>query len=186
MQLRQTLSPYTTNGCDALLGIAESALVLLGIGILSGKLGAGTGLGELGAGIQTLVAAPLTGTGTGLLSFATGLRAVFETFGDLGRGLSTLFESIPDLGPVLPGPWIPGIVDPSPPPGEVPPGHPGVFPMIVTSGGSNQTLLPGGGGLVPQTRTRPSVGIARPRPRIPYGGDQPVRMLGPGGSTEMR
>lgn len=183
------------------MGIAESALVLLGIGILSSRLGAGTGLGELGTGIQTLVAAPLTGTGTGLLSFATGLRAVFETFGDLGRGLSTLFGAIPAGPPGAGGgafPWLPPTADNGLPPGEVPPGEPpswtppwgggggGVWNLVVSGGGSNQTLLPGGGGNVPRTRTSPSVGIARPRSRTPYGGDQPVRMFGPGGSTEMR
>lgn len=163
------------------MGIAESALLLLGIGIVSSKFGAGTGLGELGTGIQTLVAAPLTGTGTGLLSFATGLRAVFETFGDLGRGLSSLFEAIPQMpGPVLP--WFPpGIVEPEPEPSGPP-----IYNLTVTSGGSATSLLPGGGGLVPMTLALPSFAVARAKPRTAYRGDQPVRMFGPGGSTEMR
>lgn len=132
------------------MGIAESALVLLGIGILSGKLGAGTGLSELGTGIQTLVAAPLTGTGTGLLSFATGLRAVFETFGDLGRGLSSLFESIPKYDPSTP-PFIPDPTTPDPTePISILPTRPPIFNLTQTGGGSNNTLLAGGGGNVPR------------------------------------
>lgn len=86
-----------------LLGLAQSALILLGIGIVSSRFKAGTGLGELGAGITSLVAAPLTGTGTGLSSLAGGIRDVSETFGDLGRGLSELFGAIPKLPPTIPG-----------------------------------------------------------------------------------
>ena len=86
------------------MGLAESALVLLGIGIVSSRFKAGTGLGELGSGIQTLVAAPLTGTGQGLSTFAGGLRDVFETFGDLGRGLGSLFENRPKLPGASPAP----------------------------------------------------------------------------------
>lgn len=140
------------------MGLAESAAILLGIGIISSRFGAGVGLTELGTGIQTLVAAPLMGTGTGLLSFATGLRAVFETFGDLGRGLSTLFGSIPEM----PSPFVPGN---GLPPGEVPPGLPpaipppwgggggGVRDLTISSGGDDSSRLPGGGGNVPVSRT---------------------------------
>lgn len=124
------------------MGLAESALILLGIGIVSSRFKAGVGLGELGMGIQTLVAAPLTGTGTGLSSLAGGLKDVFETFGDLGRGLSSLFESIPKLPP---------------PSGQVGPGNgqtilpweKGNGNLITVSGGDETTPLAGGGGNVP-------------------------------------
>ena len=107
------------------------------------------GLGELGTGIQTLVAAPLTGTGTGLSSLAGGVRDVAETFGDLGRGLSDLFSAIPKLPGASPAP--PGIG-----PGEGFNGGgggtrivwPAVQPLIPDSGGSKNTLLAGGGGAV--------------------------------------
>lgn len=108
------------------MGIAQSALILLGIGIVSSRFKAGVGLGELGTGIQTLVAAPLTGTGTGLSAFAGGLRDVFETFGDLGRGLSAIFEAIPTFPAGPPGAG--GGAFPSPN-GVVPPAFPGWPPQ---------------------------------------------------------
>jgi len=127
------------------MGIAQSALILLGIGIVSSRFKAGVGLGELGTGIQTLVAAPLTGTGTGLSAFAGGLRDVFETFGDLGRGLSSLFGAIPKL----PGN---GYVPPLNGNGqqlESFPIYAATRPLITDSGGSLASLLTGGGGNVP-------------------------------------
>ena len=126
------------------MGLAESALILLGIGIVSSRFKAGVGLGELGVGIQTLVAAPLMGTGTGLSSLAGGLRDVFETFGDLGRGLSTLFEIIPAVpGVPLPGPADPYNGLPPPPP------YTGTG-LLTVSGGDQTTQLAGGGGNVPK------------------------------------
>lgn len=85
------------------MGIAQSALILLGIGIVSSRFKAGTGLGELGEGITSLVSAPLRGTGLGLSAAATGIRDIAETFGDLGRGLGELFKNIPQLPPGIPG-----------------------------------------------------------------------------------
>lgn len=139
------------------MGIAQSALILLGIGIVSSRFKAGVGLGELGTGISTLVAAPLTGTGTGLSSLAGGIRDISETLGDLGRGFSDLFASIPKL-PSLPG------ASPAPPgfgPGEGWGANGGgggariTFPtrpalLVPDSGGSGNTLLTGGGGAVTQ------------------------------------
>jgi len=126
------------------MGLAESALILLGIGIVSSRFKAGVGLGELGVGIQTLVAAPLMGTGTGLSSLAGGLKDVFETFGDLGRGLSTLFESIPTLPPAQEGPRLPRTIPPTIAPTPSP-------PLVTVSGGDQTTSLAGGGGNVPKT-----------------------------------
>ena len=144
------------------MGLAQSALILLGIGIVSSRFKAGVGLGELGTGIQTLVAAPLTGTGTGLSAFSGGLRDLAETLGDLGRGFGTLFENIPKL-PQLPAgpPGSGGGAFPSPGTGNgngiVPPGFPGgggggVRTLIPDSGGSQNTLLAGGGGAVTDNR----------------------------------
>lgn len=139
------------------MGLAESALILLGIGIVSSRFKAGVGLGELGTGIQKLVAAPLTGTGTGLSIFAGGLRDVFETFGDLGRGLGALFESIPKIPGFGGGEGFGGngggarkngngqvwyMTQPYGTPKE----------LITEGGGSDKALLPGGGGNVPNGR----------------------------------
>ncbi len=149
------------------MGLAESALVLLGIGIISSRFGAGTGLGELGAGITSLVSAPLVGTGTGLSSLAGGLRDVFETFGDLGRGLGILFENIPKLPPI-PGGGLPG-PGRRPPTVSVPslPRLP-VYPMVVKSGGGSGELLPGGGGSTPLPPPAPILIPAPAPPRLPY------------------
>lgn len=124
------------------MGLWESALILLGIGIVSSRFKAGVGLGELGVGIQTLVAAPLVGTGTGLSTFAGGLRDVFETFGDLGRGLGSLFENIPKLPPQQEGPRLPR-TDPWT---SLPNGNGN---LITVSGGDKSTQDSGGGGNVP-------------------------------------
>lgn len=121
------------------MGLWESALILLGIGIVSSRFKAGVGLGELGVGIQTLVAAPLVGTGTGLSAFAGGIRDISETLGDLGRGFATLFESIPKL-PELPKWW--------PSENGLPPPSSGNGLMTV-SGGDQTSQLAGGGGNVP-------------------------------------
>lgn len=80
------------------MGIWESALILLGIGIVSERFGAGVGLGELGTGIRTLAAAPLGGIGTGLGEFSGGLRSFAEALGDIGRGFGELFKNIPGYG----------------------------------------------------------------------------------------
>lgn len=153
------------------MGLAESAAILLGIGIISSRFGAGIGLSELGTGIQSIVAAPLLGTGTGLLSFATGLRAVFETFGDLGRGLSTLFGAIPAGPPGAGGgafPSPPGF--PGWPPQEAPEpgwngGGGGIRALNLSSGGDYSQLLPGGGGNVPT----PAPSLKIPTIPIPIG-----------------
>ena len=154
------------------MGVAQSALILLGIGIISSRFKAGVGLGELGTGIQTLVAAPLTGTGTGLSSFAGGLRDLAESLGDIGRGFSTLFESIPKL-PTIPGDGLPGPNQgqlPSPPP----PSNGGFggdgagirTAILIPDGGGNPSqLLPGGGGNVPGTFIQPIIlPPIRPKP----------------------
>ena len=139
------------------MGIAESALILLGIGIVSQKFGAGLGLEQLGVGIKTLAAAPLGGVGLGLGEFSTGLRGFAESLGDIGRGFGTLFENIPKLPGVPAGPpGAGGGAFPPPRPGEVP-----VLPRLpvtpislrdlstVKAGGGSGELLPGGGGSTP-------------------------------------
>ena len=73
------------------------AVALIGAGIVAERFGAGTGLSGLGAGIQSIVAAPGTGVGLGLSGTATGLRDIGESIGDIGRGFSDLFAAIPKL-----------------------------------------------------------------------------------------
>jgi hypothetical protein len=145
------------------MGLAESALILLGIGIVSSRFKAGVGLGELGTGISTLVAAPLVGTGTGLSTFSGGLRDLAETLGDLGRGFSALFESIPKIPGFGPGEGFGGNGG-----GARQNGNGQVWfmtqPDLTTdSGGSGNTLLTGGGGNVPNGRilTLEGVGAAK-------------------------
>ena len=130
------------------MGIAESALILLGIGIVSQKFGAGLGLEQLGVGIKTLAAAPLGGVGLGLGEFAGGLRGIGEAIGDIGRGFGDLFANIPQL-PTIPGGGLPG-PGRRPPEVSVPslPRLP-VTPMVVKAGGGGSDLLPGGGGSTP-------------------------------------
>lgn len=137
-----------------LLGLAQSALILLGIGIVSSRFKAGTGLQELGTGITSLVAAPLTGTGTGLSSLAGGIRDVSETFGDLGRGLGTLFENIPSLPPGPPRPPAIG----GPPVVALPmlPSVPTIRPATLITNSSGD-LATGGGIRVPIGRTQPVI-----------------------------
>lgn len=173
---------------DVALGLAESAAILLGIGIISGKFGAGTGLSQLGTGIQTLVAAPLTGTGTGLSVFAGGLRDVFQTFGDLGRGLGDLFANIPTL-PTIPGGGLPGPGNPppvvAPPSVSRPPIWNLTFPVSLEtkSGGGGSDLLAGGSGSTPGGIT-PGKGVVYmvARPRTPT--NTTARMQGSGGSVD--
>ena len=126
------------------MGIWESALILLGIGIVSERFGAGVGLGQLGVGIRELAGAPLGGIGTGLGEFAGGLRSFAEALGDIGRGFGELFKNIPGYG--LPSPWL------TPPllPGEVPPANGNGLTQV--GGGDDTTNLPGGGGNVPNGR----------------------------------
>lgn len=140
------------------MGVQDMALMLLGIGLISERFGGGRGLQELGTGIQTLIAAPLTGTGTGLASFAGGIKALAESFGDIGRGISALLGGIPQWA-------LPGYVGPGgsgsgqlPQNGASLPGNGNGLPPIIAmlappittdSGGSQTTLLAGGGGNVP-------------------------------------
>lgn len=142
------------------MGLWESALILLGIGIVSERFGAGVGLGELGTGIRTLAAAPLGGVGAGLGEFGGGLRTFAEALGDVGRGFGALFENIPRIGPGPPGPFGPNG-------GEeqyaiVPPRQP---PLITVSGGDQTSNLAGGGGQVPQARLQELLALRGQYPR---------------------
>jgi len=111
--------------------IAKGALLLIGTGILAERFGAGTGLSGLGAGISSLVAAPGVGIGAGLTGTATGIRSIGESFGDIGRGLASIFAAIPAL-PFSPEAKPPGYGD-----------------VLVPEAGSGYTqLLAGGGGNV--------------------------------------
>jgi len=125
------------------MGIWESALILLGVGIVSSRFKAGVGLQELGLGIRELGAAPLGGIGTGLGEFAGGLRSFAESLGDIGRGFGELFKHIPKVQPGTPQPWWY-------PPMEEGNGNGG--PLIPVGGGDDTTNLPGGGGNVPNGR----------------------------------
>ena len=172
------------------MGVQEMALMLLGIGILSEKFGGGKGLISLGTGVQALVAAPLTGTGTGLSSLAGGLRDISESFGDIGRGISALLGSFQGL-PGYVGPGGAGS-------GQLPqPGGNGGLPLLPPlngggggaraklepdSGGSGATLLPGGGGNVPipQPILYAPIVPSLPRPRPPQDPDNA------GGSPSLR
>lgn len=136
------------------MGIWQSALILLGIGIVSERFGAGVGLGQLGVGIRELAGAPLGGLGTGLGEFAGGLRAIAESFGDIGRGFGEMFKHIPEFGrkgfpPQQPS--RPGITNGNGlyGGGIVPPGYPGNG-LLTVSGGDRTTDLTGGGGNVPR------------------------------------
>lgn len=173
------------------MGLAESALILLGIGIVSSRFKAGVGLGELGTGISTLVAAPLVGTGTGLSVFSGGLRDLAETLGDLGRGFSALFESIPKIPGFGPGEGEGGggggarIGNGS---SIVPKIWFATQPLIPDSGGNARTLLTGGGGSVPTNGViappvinPSSPDLAAPLPPIDLSPIPPT-----GGSTRMR
>lgn len=137
------------------------ALLLLGVGILSERFGGGRGLGELGTGIQQLIAAPLTGTGMGLSSLAGGVRDIAETFGDLGRGISDLLSALPSL-PSLPGPGGSGSGQ-LPAPGLNGGGGGARAGLVPDSGGSAATIKAGGGGNVPPP-LYPGVPIPMPDP----------------------
>ena len=165
------------------MGIQNAALMLLGIGILSERFGGGKGLISLGTGIQTLAAAPLTGTGTGLTSFAGGLRDLAESFGDIGRGIGEIFKYLPKLGngykPGLPGAWNGNGVPPPPP--VFPPingggaGARALLPLTQASGDGAASLYTGGGANVPQPPILPSL----PPPSILYGGQPAWRIFEP-------
>jgi len=118
------------------VGIAQSALILLGLGIVSSRFKAGVGLQELGLGIRELGAAPLGGLGAGLGEFSGGLRDFAEAMGDIGRGFGELFKHIPK--------WVPGAQN-----GLPPSNGNGNGDLIVEPGGNEQTYLVGGGGNVP-------------------------------------
>jgi len=116
------------------MGIWESALILLGIGIISQRFKAGVGLAELGVGIRELAGAPLGGLGTGMGEFGTGLRTFAESLGDIGRGFGELFKNIPGYGG---GEGFGGN------------GAGTRTGLLTVSGGDKTTQLAGGGGNVP-------------------------------------
>ena len=156
------------------MGAQEWALALLGIGILSEQFGGGQGLISLGTGVQTLVAAPLKGTGTGLTSLAGGLTDIATAFGGILEGLSDLLKVIPSV------PGMPGL-----PTGNGNGNGNGNGPdLIPLGGGDDSGLEPGGGGNVP-TPPPPILPIAPVPPLIP-----PPTLFGlspapTGGSTRM-
>ncbi|GAJ20737.1 unnamed protein product [marine sediment metagenome] len=113
-----------------LSGIAKGAALILGIGILSEKMGAGTGLATLGGGIASIAAAPMVGAGTGMSTLATGISDIGGAFGDIGRGIGDILKFLPKL------------------PGYVGPGGAGSG-LLPQGGGDDPSLLPGGGGNVP-------------------------------------
>lgn len=125
-----------------LSGIAQGALMVLGVGILAERFGAGTGLESLGSGITRIAAAPLGGVGMGFSGLATGLRDIAESFGDIGRGLGALFENIP-TGPITGIPWSPVTTTP-----EYTAPYTAGPKLIPVSGGDQSTTLAGGGGNV--------------------------------------
>ena len=164
------------------MGIAETALILLGVGIISEKFGAGAGLGELGTGIRTLAGAPLGGVGMGLGEFATGLRSIAEALGDIGRGFGALFGNIPGYTP--PGPLPPGGADPPqiilPPPVVPPPvvvvePTPVVAWLTTDSGGGPSDLLTGGGGSTPSPSPQ-FMGIGPSAPTYSWVNTTPISM----------
>jgi len=130
------------------MGAQEWALALLGIGFLSSRLEAGTGLGALGAGVQKLIAAPLTGTGAGLSAFGRGITDIITPFGDIGRGITNFLNSLPAWLIPTGLPWTTGVSGNGngPLPAPAPSGGP---PLIAMSGDGAASLYTGGGANVP-------------------------------------
>lgn len=126
------------------MGLVDSALLLIGIGVISKQFGAGTGLFELGEGIESLSGAPLRGIGGGLGEFGTGLRGFASSLGDIGRGIGDLlapFKNGVDWG----------------------------LPYLAPSGGGDSSqLLPGGGGSVTTTKRYMVNGYASTMPYLEY------------------
>ena len=120
--------------------IAKGALLLIGTGILAERFGAGAGLSGLGAGISSIVAAPGMGIGAGLTGTATGIRSIGESFGDIGRGIASIFGAIPWAAPE------PGV-------GQGYPWLQAVTPLITVAGGLGSTLAAGGGANTPAGAT---------------------------------
>ena len=111
------------------MGLQELALAGLGLVLVGGystKVRAGEGLGTLGAGITSILAAPGTGFGLGLQETAKGFKS-------LGEVLSSWFA------------WLPGNGGE----GYVGPGGSGSGQLTPPAGGSGSDNLPGGGGNVP-------------------------------------
>ena len=156
----------------SLSGIAKGALLLIGAGIIAERFKAGPGIQALGVGIREIAAAPIGGVGVGLGQFAGGLRQVGEAFGDIGRGFGEIFKFLPEPkeGPPRHGwptePEQPQIIYPTTPKTWTI-GNGGQYirpavkriaaqpyhrpqPLITDSGGSGSSLLPGGGGNVPE------------------------------------
>ena len=126
--------------------IAKGALLLIGTGILAERFGAGAGLSGLGAGISSIVAAPGVGIGAGLTGTATGIRSIGESFGDIGRGIASIFAALPQAqAPIEPQITAPSLWDPL--------NISGLLNLIPTSGGSGSTLAAGGGANTPASPT---------------------------------
>lgn len=145
------------------MGLGELALAGLGlvlVGSYSTKTGAGEGLGTLGAGVTSLIAAPGTGVGLGLQETAKGIFDIGEAIGGIGAGFGKWFE------------WI----------------NPFDNDLVPPAGGSPSEMLVGGGGNVPIPMPRVTVeGPEAPthEPRIPLGSLFPgvYSVTGPGPGT---
>ncbi len=117
------------------MGLGEIALAGLGLVLVGGyaeKSGAGLGLGSLGTGVQTILAAPGVGVGLGLSGTAKGITDIGAAFGGIAKGIGSIFDILPKgLFPLVP--W-----------GER------ITGLVPDSGGKGSDLLPGGGGNVPR------------------------------------
>ena len=81
--------------------IAMGLGIVLGLGIISKRFGAGVGLGEAGAGLSQIGLgitdvgmAPFKAVGGGLSEVATGITAFSTSLGNVGRGIGDLLASI--------------------------------------------------------------------------------------------
>ncbi|MBA7644007.1 hypothetical protein ES703_51742 [subsurface metagenome] len=159
------------------MGVQEMALMLLGIGIISEQFGGGLGLQQLGAGVQSLVAAPLIGTGTGLSSLAQGLVSIATAFGDIGQGIAALLDSLGGLPGIIPG------LPPGLPTGN---GNGNGIPLIPMSGGDDSTDLTGGGGNVPTPPLQPPISpVPTPSPYWPTPVQPPYLLLNSTGGSNL-
>lgn len=128
--------------------IAKGALLVLGVGILSDKLGGGAGLGSLGTGISSIVSSPGVGIGTGLSATAGGLNDIFSIFTGFMDYWENFLKDIPGGGLTVIPPWL-TIADQEGPAGDGSGSdalNPLVPPLINVSGGGSSDNLAGGGG----------------------------------------